>query len=563
MLSWIHLSDWHQKGASFDRKIVRDALLEDIRNRTKISEELERLDFAIFSGDLAFSGKDTEYQLARDEFIDPVLSACGLTHDQFLIVPGNHDLDRSLAENLSFTVSKFAPREVLDESFKNEDRKGQILSPMAAYSRFVASLKRSMPLSAYGCSHVADLPNGAKVAFLCLNSAWLCGRNRDADNEVDDYGQLIVGEPQIEEALAGLPDCDLIVGILHHPFQWLALKRGVDDRVKARNRLLACCDVILHGHEHEPATYAMHGTYGNCLVIPAGSTFDGRDPALQMYANGYNYCRIDLSTADPSERRSKVHFRRFDGNRTWLKDVQTAGGESSGAIELPMPRLSTKPYHRYQPPVQQYREASRPHRIFDEPHLVDYEHPESVGTLDATILECKKGGFELCIYLHPFGQGIRKLFNNRHLLAHATSPTSPYRNVFSLVRGPLAFDEENKDSPTWKLWLASDSARGKSWNHADTKTIRDGWHHFLVRWNHDKPLLEVLLDGKAIISEKDYLDFWPKRVLTSMAVGCWQSPWREHYVDTYMARVGVLPNPFQSRDIESAINLCQSLRSPT
>ena len=144
-----------------------------------------------------------------------------------------------------------------------------------------------------------------------------------------------------EEALAGLSECDLIVGILHHPFPWLAFKSGIDDRSKTRNRLFASCDVILHGHEHEPATYAMNGTYGNCLVIPAGSSFDGRDPSSQLYANGYNYCRIDFS-----KRRYKVCFRRFDGNRTWLPDVQTVGGESSGTLELQMPDAPTKPFHR-------------------------------------------------------------------------------------------------------------------------------------------------------------------------------------------------------------------------
>jgi len=132
MLSWIHLSDWHQKGASFDRKVVRDALLEEVRNRTRISEELEKLDFAIFSGDLAFAGRDSEYQSARKEFIDPVLNACGLTTDQFLIVPGNHDLDRTLAKGLSLTLVEFADRDVLADSFKNTDRRNQILSPMAA-----------------------------------------------------------------------------------------------------------------------------------------------------------------------------------------------------------------------------------------------------------------------------------------------------------------------------------------------------------------------------------------------------------------------------------------------
>jgi hypothetical protein len=219
--------------------------------------------------------------------------------------------------------------------------------------------------------------------------------------------------------------------------------------------------------------------------------------------------------------------------------------------------------------VQGHRESSLPHRIFDKPrpvnvfdkpHLVNYEHPESVGTLDATILECKKGGFDLCIYLHPFGQGIRRLVNNRHILAHATSPSSPYRNVFSLVRGPLAFSDGKKDKPTWKLWLASDDARGNSWSHSDAKTTKDGWHHFLVRWNHDEPLIEVLLDGEAIISVKDYLEFWPKRVLTSMTVGCWQNPWREHYIDTWIANVRVLPNPFDKRDVENAVNRC--LKSP-
>jgi hypothetical protein len=29
-LTWLHLSDWHQKGMDFDRKVVRDALIDDI-----------------------------------------------------------------------------------------------------------------------------------------------------------------------------------------------------------------------------------------------------------------------------------------------------------------------------------------------------------------------------------------------------------------------------------------------------------------------------------------------------------------------------------------------------
>jgi len=47
-LCWLHLSDWHQKGPDFDRIVVRDKLIDDIRNRGKIDSRLEHVDFVVF-----------------------------------------------------------------------------------------------------------------------------------------------------------------------------------------------------------------------------------------------------------------------------------------------------------------------------------------------------------------------------------------------------------------------------------------------------------------------------------------------------------------------------------
>src|SRR5947207_3317276 len=96
-LTWLHLSDWHQgnKGR-MDRRVVRDALIEDIQKRAKLCHErLSHLDFLIFSGDLAFKGSSEEYELAATEFLNPVLEAAGLGRDRLFMVPGNHDVDRS------------------------------------------------------------------------------------------------------------------------------------------------------------------------------------------------------------------------------------------------------------------------------------------------------------------------------------------------------------------------------------------------------------------------------------------------------------------------------------
>ena len=68
------------------------ALLKDIRERTKINPELEKIDFVIFSGDVAFSGKPEQYQTAKEQLFQPILDALGLKPNQLFIVPGNHDL---------------------------------------------------------------------------------------------------------------------------------------------------------------------------------------------------------------------------------------------------------------------------------------------------------------------------------------------------------------------------------------------------------------------------------------------------------------------------------------
>ncbi len=92
-MTWLHLSDWHQRGKDFDRDVVRDALLEDIRNRAAIHADLAKIDFVIFSGDVAFSGQSEEYQVALKQLFTPLLKATGLRRSRFFFVAGNHDFD--------------------------------------------------------------------------------------------------------------------------------------------------------------------------------------------------------------------------------------------------------------------------------------------------------------------------------------------------------------------------------------------------------------------------------------------------------------------------------------
>ena len=39
-LTWLHLSDWHQRGPDFDRQVVCDALLADLSDRARLDTTL-------------------------------------------------------------------------------------------------------------------------------------------------------------------------------------------------------------------------------------------------------------------------------------------------------------------------------------------------------------------------------------------------------------------------------------------------------------------------------------------------------------------------------------------
>jgi predicted phosphodiesterase len=307
-LTWLHLSDWHQKGEDFDRKVVRDALIKDIKNRSKINKDLETVDFIVFSGDLAFSGKKEEYQAAQKHLIEPVLDAIGLDKSHLFIIPGNHDLDRD--------DFKYLPEELMkplteDEEIKKwlEDDKGRnrMLEPFGAYNEFVKEYAEGN-LSAYACGHSLTV-DGKKVALMGFNSALMCGRHKNEKKNVDDKTKLILGEPQVYDTLKKYSEADIRIVVMHHPFEWLT----EHDCNRVEGMIKKVTHFILCGHKHTSQVQAIKGTEGDCVIIPAGVSYESRFSKERRYANAYNFLHIDF------EKNIGVVYLRYwlDDDNTW------------------------------------------------------------------------------------------------------------------------------------------------------------------------------------------------------------------------------------------------------
>ena len=145
------------------------------------------------------------------------------------------------------------------------------------------------------------------------------------------------------------------------------------------------------------------------------------------------------------------------------------------------------------------------------------------------------------------------------MLAHAVSATTPYSNVVSLSRGPRRFTGQEIKEPVWKVWLKNEADVSKNLMVDDNEQIQVGWHSFVLRWDHSKPLLELLIDGHVAIAAADYVDAWPVRFTTDISLGAWPRHSPEHYVETCIAGWRTLDNPFDDTLIDAQVKAMTSL----
>jgi predicted phosphodiesterase len=336
-ITWIHLSDWHQKGPDFDRKVVRDALIKDLHERTSIDPILEQVDFVVFSGDLAYNGEPNEYETARRELLDPVLEVVGIKPeteqkaDRLFIVPGNHDLSREcISEMLPSQLQETLISDELVQKWLTDDRKrARVLEPFEAYREFVNGYTGQKSPD-YACILRLNVGN-RQIALLGLNSAWMCARNKNKQGEVNDYGFTLVGEPQVHDALAEITDADLRIVVLHHPFDWQA----TFDRNHVEALLERDCHFILRGHEHNPKVRCIQSTDGESVITPAGSSYNRRIVEDPRYINAYNLVHLDFEGGE-----GVVYLRRWsDSQNRWIEDNDSYRG---GKFTFPLPEDLTE-----------------------------------------------------------------------------------------------------------------------------------------------------------------------------------------------------------------------------
>ncbi|WP_437989274.1 reverse transcriptase domain-containing protein [Sorangium sp. So ce145] len=303
----LHISDLHfAERDHWEAGPILRRLTEAVR---ELCDRIGPPDFVACTGDIAFSGKKAEYDLAANWFVNSLLPAGGLPTDRLLLVPGNHDVDRSLISK----GARHLRRDILDnpkiipEIFNGlaTDRDA-LLAGMCEYDRFASALGCASAKTGPWWFQEHTFKHKNKVLFCGLCSPWL------SQGTENDHGRLLLSDYQVRCVTPPGPH-DLVIGLVHHPLAYLN-----DGDNGAKKILSSTFNVLLYGHLHDQAARLVVRTEGDALLeVAAGSCYGGGE-----WINSVNFLEFDLDA-----RRCRLHRQIWDPNiQRWHTDYNSFQG---------------------------------------------------------------------------------------------------------------------------------------------------------------------------------------------------------------------------------------------
>lgn len=250
--TFLHFSDIHfnkQSNSIFspDRDL-RQEMLNDIE-QVILAKKLSPYGI-IICGDIAFSGQENEYKIA-DEFLETLIRKLKIDYRHVFCVPGNHDVDQSVAKK---SIIVYAIQKLLERADENEfqsyliklkeeveKQKDDLLyQALEGYNNFTGRYMGNVSSVEGAWTYPLELDEGYRLCLYGINSTIIS--NAD-DHRKDSNGEEIPRKMRVGNHQIPLRENKVIyMTICHHPVQDWEEDLGLvlDDRAM----------IQLFGHRH-------------------------------------------------------------------------------------------------------------------------------------------------------------------------------------------------------------------------------------------------------------------------------------------------------------------------
>lgn len=228
---WLHLSDLHSLCNPIRTKIMKDALLDEIR---ELHEDNPFL-FILITGDI--SDKNQGYDKAK-ELIGKIMSITNLPSECVFMIPGNHDLDRNIPKNRRDIVQNIWKIDLLNDTEEKSSIKQLLPAQNDFFETYESILHREYPRDKIHFTIKFD----DNLSIIHLNTSWMC-----YDSNVED-GKLQLGLNSAYSCLEATANTPINIAIGHHRITDLKeiVKNNLRSILKSNN-----IDLYLGGHCHK------------------------------------------------------------------------------------------------------------------------------------------------------------------------------------------------------------------------------------------------------------------------------------------------------------------------
>lgn len=347
---WLQFSDFHIKGSSGPQLEALQSLLDKVKLLCQNDAQI----CAIFLvGDIAFSGKASEYAAFGEHFLLKLREIDALRTVPIYVVPGNHDVDCDSAYPIVW--DSLGPKRVA--AFFCEDAEGKLLrssraKTMAAYWEFVEKhgLIGPNPLEQVSTYYsLADLP----FDILATNTSFFSDYAESSSKPITP-----IPLSSLRQSLSGAAHTKPVFILGHH-----SMSSFRQDQTKQLKTLLREKNAVyFHGHEHKPQV--AFNSEGNLSSLGFGASYltpliSGGDT---IYKNSFTFCRLNGQLniqsfcweADPGQwidstevqLGSEIRMSGPDGKRDCLVSIPIISNfrpPERAAVFSKIPRTTAKP----------------------------------------------------------------------------------------------------------------------------------------------------------------------------------------------------------------------------
>lgn len=225
----IHLSDIHFRKRDVTTVLDPNYHLrnEIVRDLVEFRRRLGPADLVVVSGDVAFAGHPSEFEFAT-EWLKRACEACGADIQNVFVIPGNHDVDRDVAdedlvqlihENIKNTID-MELNDKISSFLRKPDAASLLYRSLTAYNTFANQFFCDMlPPERTRVNRDFKLNDSSTLRLWGINSAFV-------SSSADKPGNLFV-DPATFQITRHAGVANMVV--THHHPTWLRQGQAVED----------------------------------------------------------------------------------------------------------------------------------------------------------------------------------------------------------------------------------------------------------------------------------------------------------------------------------------------